>query len=69
MQKAGGEGARGIQAVFGFKTVKRGQGNAVSAVEMAECLKEVGLQLMVGVRALWLGLCSGVVVAPVDGRL
>jgi hypothetical protein len=36
MQKAGCEGAGCVQAVFGFKPIERGQGNAVSAVEMAK---------------------------------
>ena len=63
MQKAGREGAPRMLAVFDFKAVERGQGNAVSAVEMAERFKEIGFQLMVRVgRSVWVG----VVVAPVD---
>jgi hypothetical protein len=42
MQKTGRESAGCVLAVSDFKAVERGQGNAVSAVEMVERLKEVG---------------------------
>jgi hypothetical protein len=47
MQKDGCEGAGCVQPVFGFKPIKRGQGNAVSAIEMAKRVKELSFQLMV----------------------
>jgi len=58
--------ARSVQTVFGFKAVQGRQGNAVSAVEMAERLKELGFQLMVRAGALgfelrlrrWIGAYS-----------
>jgi len=47
-------------AVSDLKAVERGQGNAVSAVEMAERLKEIGFQLMVRAGAIGLGCgCAG----------
>ena len=46
-------------AVFGFKPVERGQGNAVSAVEMAKRLKEIGFQLMVRTMGLNSSGCAG----------
>lgn len=55
-EKARREGARRVQAVFAFKPVQRGQGNAVSTVEMAERFKVIGFQLMSGVGALGFGL-------------
>jgi hypothetical protein len=69
MQKTGSEGATRMLAVSDFKTVERGQGNAVSAIEVAERLKEIGFQLMMRVVALgfgllglrlrrWIGACS-----------
>ena len=67
-QTGGGEDAQAIfgartrfraVAVFDFKLVKRGQGNAVSAVEVAEDFKDLGFELVVGVKLReWIGVCS-----------
>jgi hypothetical protein len=56
MQKDGSEGAARVLAVSDFKAVERGQGNAVSTIEVAERLKEIGFQLMVRVVAVGFGL-------------
>jgi len=37
-------------AVFDFKLVERGQGNAVSAVQVVENFKDLGFELVVGVK-------------------
>ena len=59
MQKARRKGTRRVLAVFVFKMIERGQGNAVSAVEMAKRLKEVGFQLMFGLTLRgWIGAYS-----------
>jgi hypothetical protein len=55
-EEASGKNARDLQMVFGFKAVQGGQGNAVSAIEMAERFKELGFQLMVRAGALGFGL-------------
>ena len=47
MEKTGGKGAWRTLTVFGFQFVERGQGDAVSAVEMAEGFKDFGFELMV----------------------
>ena len=72
MEKTGGKGARRMLAVFGFQFVERGQGNAVSAVEMAEGFKDIGFELMVRAMARECGapapglrsaiLCTGMAV-------
>jgi hypothetical protein len=47
MEKASGEGARRVLAVFDFQTVECGQGNAVSAIETAKGFKDFGFELAV----------------------
>jgi hypothetical protein len=48
---------RASAAVFAFQFVQRGQGNPVSAVKVAENIKDLGFQLVaVSVRALGLGI-------------
>ena len=62
VQKARGEDTRAVFALagFGFKFVERGQGNAVSAVEVAENVKDLGFGLvLVGTRALGFAGCLG----------
>jgi hypothetical protein len=47
-ETAGGEDGRPLLAVFGFQALKRGEGDAVSAVEVVESVKELGFALMIG---------------------
>jgi hypothetical protein len=49
------EGSGRAHAIFDFKAVERGQGNAVSAIEVAEGFKEVGFELVVSAAALGFG--------------
>lgn len=46
-EAAGREDQRPSLAVFGFKAVERGEGNAVSAIEVVKGFKEFGFALMV----------------------
>ena len=55
-------------AIFGFKAVERGQGDAVSAIEMAKGFKDLGFELVVRA-ALELGLRVGAPGEPGFGLL
>src|SRR5262245_48740020 len=68
-QTGGGKDAQGVtapplpapgpEAVFDFQFVERGQGNTVSAIEVAEDFKNLGFELVVGVMLRgWVGVCS-----------
>jgi len=46
-EKAGGKDARCAMAVFAFNAVERGEGNTVSAIEVAEGFKDFGFKLVV----------------------
>jgi hypothetical protein len=46
-EAAGGKDQRPSLAVFGLKAVERGEGDAVSAIEVVEGFKEFGFALMV----------------------
>jgi len=53
----GREDRRTKLAVFVFQAFERGEGNAVSAVDVVKGFKEFGFALMIGVTAVWaLGL-------------
>jgi hypothetical protein len=56
MEKAGRKGARRMLAVFSFQSVECGQGNAVSAIEVAEGFKDFGFELVARVVARGFGL-------------
>src|SRR5204862_426732 len=62
LQERNRKDARCALAIFGFKLVERGQGNTVSAIEMAERFKEIGFKLVVRAfgRGLpgWIGACN-----------
>ncbi|HEX3093893.1 MAG TPA: hypothetical protein VHW72_14770 [Candidatus Angelobacter sp.] len=49
-EAAGGEDCRTQLTVLGFKTFERGEGDAVSTVEVVESFKEFGFALLVGVK-------------------
>jgi hypothetical protein len=53
-QASGGKDQRPKLTVFGFQAFERGEGDAVSAVEVLEGFKEFGFALMVGAAALGL---------------
>ena len=65
-EEASGKNAGRLQMVSGLKAVQGGQGNTVSAIEMAERFKELGFQLVVRAGALgfelrlrrWIGAYS-----------
>ena len=63
-EAAGGEDGGPKLAVFGFKTFERGEGDAVSAVEVMESFKEFGFALLV--RAAARGLRRGIGALTVD---
>jgi hypothetical protein len=51
--------ALGPEAVFDFQFVERGQGHSVSAVKVAENFKDLGFELVVGMKLLGgVGVCS-----------
>jgi hypothetical protein len=59
-EAAGGEDWRRELTVFGFQPFERGEGDAVSAVDVVEGFQEFGFALMVrelGLRG-WIGACS-----------
>src|SRR5262249_19693443 len=56
LEKAGGKNVRPVQSAPDFQAVERIQGNAISPVEMAERLKNVGFALVGGVGVLGLRL-------------
>jgi len=47
MEKAASKGAPCALPVFDFQSVERGQGDAVSAIEVAQGFKDFGFELMV----------------------
>ena len=47
MEKTGGKGAPCALPVFDFEPVERSQGDAVSAIEVAQGFKDFGFELMV----------------------
>ena len=55
-EAAGGEDRRPVLTVFGFKAFERGEGDAVSAVEVVKSFKEFGFALMVRTAARGFGL-------------
>jgi hypothetical protein len=52
-EAAGGEDQRPKLAVFGIQALKRGESNAISAIEVVEGFKEFGFALVVRMTPVW----------------